>query len=75
MVLRIVPRISAKLRVSPRRRLAASFLWGLSVGAVAGVTLASALAQRLFFAHRAPHETGFDGAAARDQASAYGTSG
>lgn len=45
MMFRIVPRISAKLLLTPRRRAPVSFLWGLGLGAVAGIAIASKLAQ------------------------------
>ena len=47
MMFRVVPRITAKLRLAPRRRAPASFVWGLGVGVVAGVALVAGIVQRL----------------------------
>lgn len=54
MMFRIIPRITAKLLLKPRRRAPVPFLWGLGMGAIAGITLASTLAQRLVSRPQAP---------------------
>ena len=46
MGFRIIPRLTAQLLVTPRRRTS-TFLWGLGLGAVAGIAVVVSLAQRL----------------------------
>ncbi len=54
MIFRIVPKLTAKLLLLPRRRAPTSFLWGLGLGAVAGIVRAAGVVQRLAQGAAAP---------------------